>query len=275
MKLLEHARCAMRPTRSLSGHAPVAFLVLIVSGFLSIRFHSSELLAKPEDLQKQARSLYEASLRMDDIRAIETLQRARELDPSNADIVYRTGFLYHKMNRTREAESYYNDVIEMHSCMEKAHNNLGSILLARNEIEKAAEHYAAAIRCNPASVTAIYNLANIRNDQGQQSEAIDLYKQAIARNPGHARSQHNLGLILLQRGQEKDDREILKEAETHLRIALKLMPQDALTHFSLANVLIAQKNSRDALPLLRRADTLSSDRPSLQKKIRARIESLR
>ncbi|MCE9599124.1 MAG: tetratricopeptide repeat protein, partial [Spirochaetia bacterium] len=139
------------------------------------------ILAVPVDSRKEAKALYDSSLRQDDVRAIETLQKARSLDPDNADIVYRIGFLYHKMNRLREAETYYNDVIEMHSCMEKAHNNLGSILLARNEVEKAAEHYTAAIRCNPGSVTAIYNLANIRSDQGQDSEAIELYKQAVNR----------------------------------------------------------------------------------------------
>ncbi|MCE9598194.1 MAG: tetratricopeptide repeat protein, partial [Spirochaetia bacterium] len=92
---------------------------------------------------------------------------------------------------------------------------------------------------------------------------------------GHARSQHNLGLMLLKRGQEKADPLSLAEAEKHLRIALKLMPTDALTHFSLANALLAQGKKDEALVLLRRADSLGGDRPALQKKIRAKIESLR
>lgn len=233
------------------------------------------LVAVPEAARQQAKALYQASLRQDDIRALENLQKARELDPENTDVVYRMGFIYHKMNRTREAETYYNDVIEMHACMEKAHNNLGSILLARNDQEKAAEHYMAAIRCNPGSVIAIYNLANIRSDQGKSSEAIDLYKQAIAKNPGHARSQHNLGLMLLQRGQEKEDPESLKESEKHLRIAVKLMPTDPLAHFNLANALLSTGKSQEAMPLLRRADSLCDGRPSLRKKIREKIDSLR
>ena len=219
-------------------------------------------LSAAPDRKAEAAALYKKAEKADDVRALEILARARTLDPDNAEIPYRMGFLYHKMNRTQDAEKYYTAAIERNACHERALNNLGSIYAAKSETDRAAEEYRRALKCAPRSVSALYNLANLVTDD---KEAESLYTRALAIDPRHARSQHNLGVLYMNRGGEEN----LKRAELHLERARLLSPSDPLVLYNAALVKKHLGRTAQAVTLLDSADRLCETRPQLRRKIRA------
>lgn len=221
------------------------------------------LFAEP-DRKAEALLLYKKALKSDDVRGIELLARAHQLDPRNASVVYRMGFLYHKMNRVPEAEKYYGLTLGIEKCNERAHNNLGSIYAARNETERAIESYRTALKCEPRSVSAAYNLANLLSEDGKKAEAENLYLKALSIDPRHARSHHNLGVLYMNRGGEEN----LKKADLHLSRARVINPADPLVLYNAALVKEHLNAPADALKLLDSADRLCENRASLRKKVR-------
>jgi len=204
---------------------------------------AASLVARPTPT---AGELFKQSLNQDDVKALETLARAQTIDPENVDVLYRIGYIYHKMNRIKEAAEYYNAVIQRRSCYKQALNNLAGIQLLRKEDEKADEMYRAAIRCDPRAFQPLYNLANMLADRGKDDQARSLYEAALKLNPRHMRSHHNLALLLLRQATEKeglDDQTrkgLLNLAETHLSKAVSLAPEDPLNRLNLARVLKAE-----------------------------------
>lgn len=229
----------------------------------ALLFFALPLVAQP-DRKAEAVLLYQKALKSDDVRGIELLARAHQLDASNPQVVYRMGFLYHKMNRTAEAEKYYGLTLGIDKCHERAHNNLGSIYAARSEPERAAESYRAALKCEPRSVSAAYNLANLLSEEGRGLDAEALYLKALSIDPRHARSHHNLGVLYMNRGGEIN----MKKADAHLSRARALTANDPLVLYNAALVKEHLNLQPEALKLLDSADRLSESRPSLRKKIR-------
>lgn len=226
---------------------------------LAVLFISGSLIAE----NSEAKKLYDRALKADDVRAIELLARAHALEPENARITYRMGFLYHKMNRTVEAEKYYGRTIELDRCHERALNNLGSIYAAR-DAGLAAETYRKALQCAPRSVPSAYNLANLLAAEGNTAEAEKLYGKALSIDPHHFRSHHNLGILYLNRG----DKDSLAKADVHLERARAINPSDPLVLYNAALVKKHLGRKDLALRLLDSADRLCENRMSLRKKIR-------
>ncbi len=216
------------------------------------------------DNKSEARQLFDRALKADDVRAIELLARAHTLEPGNAQITYRMGFLYHKMNRIAEAEKYYDLTIDRDSCNERALNNIGSIYAARPDTALAAQTYRKALTCAPWSATAAYNLANLLSEEEDSSEAEKYYLQTLSIDPHHSRSHHNLGILYMTRS----DRARLEQADTHLERARTISPADPLVLYNAA--LVKKHTGRNDLArkLLDSADRLCENRPALRKKIR-------
>jgi protein O-mannosyl-transferase len=61
-----------------------------------------------------------------------------------------------------------------------AEDNLGAILLARNQKEEAIVHYREAAAIHPTDPISAYNIGLYEQEHGQLRQAIEHYKQAIA-----------------------------------------------------------------------------------------------
>jgi tetratricopeptide (TPR) repeat protein len=235
--------------------------------FLNLLFF---LLLSPD----RAREMYRTSLKLDDVRAVELLARAFEEDKTNQDVTYRLGYLYHKMNRTREAVDYYSKTVRLNSCHERALNNLGTIAYQEKKKQEARSYYEKAAKCGKDAVTPLYNLANLESEEGNEEAARSLYERVVRKDPNHARSRHNLGLLYFRRYNQTGSDVDLEAAEKQLKEAVRLSPSDPLTLFNFALVLEAGQKTDEAIRVLKKADSLSSGK-TIQPRIREALARLK
>src|SRR5262245_50574569 len=80
------------------------------------------------------------------------------------------------------------------------HNNLGSALYAKKDLEGAIVEYREAIRLDPKLATPHYNLGNALYDKKDLESAILEFREAIRFDPKLASAHNNLGSALKEKG---------------------------------------------------------------------------
>jgi protein O-mannosyl-transferase len=139
-----------------------------------------------------------------------------------------------------EAISHYREALRIYPAYAEAHNNLGVALRERGELEDAIQHYREALRINPAYAEAHYNLANALVNRGELEDAIGHYREALRIRPVDAKTHYNLGTALARKGQ-------LEEAIQHFRQALEIDPVYAMAHYNLATALAVRGELGEAI----------------------------
>jgi protein O-mannosyl-transferase len=139
-----------------------------------------------------------------------------------------------------EAISHYREALRIYPAYAEAHNNLGVALRERGELEDAIQHYHEALRINPAYAEAHSNLGNALMKQGELEEAISHYREALRIYPAYAEAHNNLGVALHERGE-------LEDAIQHYREALRIYPAYAEAHSNLGNALMKQGELKEAI----------------------------
>jgi tetratricopeptide (TPR) repeat protein len=136
-----------------------------------------------------------------------------------------------------------------------AHNNLGSALLEKGQVEEAIGCYHKATALDPKHAPAHYNLAMALAGKGQADEAISSYQKAIYLDPKNPLLYSNLGNALFHKGQ-------VDEAIARWRKAIDLNPKHTLDHYSLGNALYGKGQLDEAIECYRKAIALD---PNLAK----------
>jgi tetratricopeptide (TPR) repeat protein len=102
----------------------------------------------------------------------------------------------------------------------EAQTALGTLFLARGEIEDATAAYRAALKLDPTYVEAAVNLADLYRVRGLDAEGEAVLREVLQAAPQSAAAHHALGLALIR--QKK-----VAEAVAALGRAAKLAPEDA------------------------------------------------
>jgi len=160
--------------------------------------------------------------------AVRSYQRGLDVAPGNVELLNALGFALFQQGKSKEAVVALEKAVATDPKHWKAHNNLALAAIDSGELEVAEAHYreSLAIKEQPA----IYNdLGFVLEREGLPDEAAEMYRKAVRLDPGSASAQYNLGSSLARSGK-------YAEAESHLRIALKLSP-NAQTHTGLGIVL--------------------------------------
>lgn len=215
--------------------------------------------------------LYRAALKTDDMRALKLLLRSWKLNSRNYRTAYLAGYIYHKMNRRKEAEKWYRSALRLRRCHYKALNNLGNIQLDLNRAREAERYYRRAIRCNRRFYASYYNLANLENSRNRRKRAVWYYKRTLRLNPRHYRSRHNLGVIyeaLAYEARGRRKKAYLRAAYWNLKKALALKPRDALCWYSLAGFYYRQGERKKAVRAVNAALRYSRPGTELRRRIR-------
>ena len=83
------------------------------------------------------------------------------------------------LGRGMEAEACYRKAIALCPDHGPAHNNLGVVLMARNQAAEAVEAYRRAAALAPDSAEFRYNMGNALRKSGDFDAAIRAYREAI------------------------------------------------------------------------------------------------
>lgn len=110
-----------------------------------------------------------------------------------------------------EAERLLRDALAADLFHGPAHNNLGVIHLARNEMYLAAEEFEWARRLMPGHPDPRLNLAMTLERVGRFDDAIDEYRSALEVHPGHIQTVQALARCKLRHGSDdaNDDPELV------------------------------------------------------------------
>ena len=107
-----------------------------------------------------------------------------------AALTFRQSRMYADM------ETLYRTIIEHNPDCWMAHDNLGSVLVRRGQVDEAIEYYRKALALKPDYAEAHCNLAAVLAEHGQLGEAIRHYAAALDFDPRCSRAANNLGVVL-------------------------------------------------------------------------------
>jgi tetratricopeptide (TPR) repeat protein len=260
----------------------------------------------PNFKTEQARLHYEKGLAYGDkglwAPAIIELNRAKALEPGNAEILIELGIAHGERKNWKQAGIALRKAAAIAPASAQAHYNL-ALTLDRADPGKGAgtAEYRKVLRLNPQHVQALINLAIDVGDH-DAAEARRLLERAIRLDAKDANAHLNLGLLLKREAQasasvpefrraiELDPN--LLEARRQLaellsagnqwggviaecREILKREPDDASARYTLGQALIRSGKTEDGRKELERAQSLRQRAQQRQEAQQFQVEGLR
>ncbi len=146
--------------------------------------------------------------------AIECFRRAVALRPDYAEALINLGNLFLKIDN-EEAEECFRSAVKLVPENPVIHNNLGTVLIAREEAEEAEQSFHEALRLKPDYPEALNGLGLALGAQGKFDEAIDSFQAAIGHRPNYAQAYNNLGNIYFDEDRLEDAEDCLRKAMKH------------------------------------------------------------
>jgi tetratricopeptide (TPR) repeat protein len=198
------------------------------------------------DLVAQAYASHDAG---DTAQALCLLAQGLTAAPGNTDLLFARGNVLRESGDIDGAAADFQAVLMVHPAHAKAHNNLGAILLARDELAPAQLHFEAALDADVQFADATFNLGSVLQRRGQYAEALGCFERAAALRPGYAAALLRAGWVLSELGR-------LEEAAGSMRAAMAAAPEDAGTHNDLGLLLTELNQSPEAVAAHERAAAL-------------------
>jgi tetratricopeptide (TPR) repeat protein len=146
-------------------------------------------------------------------------------------------------------ETLWRDTIRKNPGDWSAHNNLGTLLLARGEAAAAETELERALAIRADVPELHHTMADALLQLGRRDDARTAYARALAVAPGYAPAHNALGLMLLDDGNPT-------EAMAEFEAAIRLRPDLAAPYYNLGNTLVAVGRWREAAPYYERAVVL-------------------
>src|SRR5213080_3580142 len=139
-----------------------------------------------------------------------------------------------------DIESLWRTTIARNPDCWMAHNNLGTVLLQKGQVDNAIAQYQQTLQMAPEAADADYNLGNAFLQKGEVDAALTHYQKAVSVIPKDPDIQVGLGNALWQKGKAE-------EAIDHYRKALELRPYYFAAHYNLSTVLLQKGEIDDAI----------------------------
>ncbi|WP_293339151.1 tetratricopeptide repeat protein [Microcoleus sp. CAWBG58] len=132
--------------------------------------------------------------------AIESYQKALELDPKDAEVHKKLAEVYVLQGEFDRAIAQCNLAIKFQPNFAPAYLTAGNALHGQNQLEMAIQAYLQALQLQPNLAEASANLGSMYYKLGQLEQAAKAYEQALAINPGLCSVNLMLAGVLQQQG---------------------------------------------------------------------------
>jgi len=139
-----------------------------------------------------------------------------------------------------DAIDHYQKALSYSPDFYPAHNNLGSVYLARQDFEAAQTQFEAALKSNQNDVEAYFNLANVLLLTQRYEAAEHEIAEGLQRKPDSAFGHFLEGSLCSRTGRPE-------LAEKSLQKAQQLDPRMPQVYLQLVNLYLRQKRTPDAI----------------------------
>jgi tetratricopeptide (TPR) repeat protein len=157
------------------------------------------------------------------------LQRARELEPQNADVWRHLGGVYVGSARFQEAKLAYQKAVELDPGYFKNHQDLCLFYDEHDNYEEAVRQCEKAIELAPDFAGAHFTLARVSLDSGHYVEAEREAGEALRLNPKASNALQVLGIALADQGRSQD-------AIAYFRRAAEALPETEIAYSNLGSI---------------------------------------
>lgn len=116
--------------------------------------------------------------------------------------------------------------------------------MQKNRVQEAVSMYEQVLAINPMQVEALHKLGVILHAVGNVDAAAQLYQRAIDADPSYVDCYVLLAMLLESQNQGMEAFKITAHA------ALNVAPNDVNAHIALANIMLRQQRSHEAVPYI-------------------------
>ena len=160
--------------------------------------------------------------------------------PDNARAHNNLGSALLAAGRTAEAMEQFETAARLQPAYAEPRQNLGVALLRLGRAAEAVDRFGEALRLRPDSADTLCNLGEALLAAGRPADALASFQQAVEVQPAHAPAHNNLSVVLLATGRVE---EAIAEAET----AIRLQPGFADAQYNLGNAIVQAGRPADAI----------------------------
>lgn len=203
-------------------------------------------------------NLVSSLIKKDDIpKAIEELKSVIEIDPEAVEPHAILALLYTSQNKHDLAAAEYETALKNAAKQEpkniEIYKSLGAIYLQQKKYTEAESTYRLIIELAPEDAQAHFYLGNIYNELKKNNLCEKELKEAIRLKPDYHEALNYLGYLWVEENKNLD------QAETMIRQALKIDPDNGAYIDSLGWLYFMRAKYKEALKELERAGSLMDD----------------
>ena len=126
-------------------------------------------------------------LRRDTVAALDTLERAYQLDPTHTKSMYNAAVAHQALFEYDEAIAMFHRVVELAPSNHEATSRLGYLYLRTGDVDAARYWLENTLEYAPESVRAWHQLATVHLVTGDVPAAIDSCRRVLDQLPEHLR----------------------------------------------------------------------------------------
>ena len=115
-------------------------------------------------------------------KALDYLARALNADPENPDTLLYKAQAFEYLNRWKDAEQMYRQILKSRPNYWPAHNELGWVLFRQAKYEAAAKAFENAAIVAPKVALPLANLGTMYMEMGETQKAIDALNKSLDRS---------------------------------------------------------------------------------------------
>lgn len=189
----------------------------------------------------------------------ETLWRTTIAKDPTAFLAYNNlGYLLLEKNQLNDAVTYFKKSVEVNPNFSEPHNNLGDALIRLGQTNEGMGHFRKALELiqsdRNTAAASYYNYGDAWLETGHPEEAIKQFNKALEIYPTFSKAQNNLGCAYLRLGQTN-------EAQFWFQKAIETDPELADAHNNLAGMLVLRRQLDDAVAQYREVVRIRPDFP--------------
>lgn len=132
--------------------------------------------------------------------AVRLLRGTRAVAVGALVLLVLGGMTWSQARTYHDLETLWRHTLSKNPQAWLAHNNLGTVLVARGELEEAIDAFSSALEVKPDYAMAYFNRGTSHNSLGHAEQALQDFHRAIEMDPQNAESFVNRALLLQARG---------------------------------------------------------------------------